>query len=72
MKTAFTFNRWYWGEDHEKQPPYWWTKFSENKPFDELYKELSQFAKVKYKMNGKIRVVFNSPADLSFFILRWA
>lgn len=72
MKTAFTFKRWYWGEEHEKQPPQWWTNFIKGKQFHELYKELSTVAKVKYKMNGSIRVVFNSPSDLSFFILRYS
>lgn len=72
MKTAFTFKRWYWGEDHEKQPPQWWTNFSKNKPLHLMYSELTGIAKVKQKMNGDFRVVFNSPADLSFFILRWS
>ncbi len=70
MKTAFTFKRWYWGVDHEKQPPQWWATFTKDKTFHELYKELEPVAKVRYKSNGDIRVVFKSPSDLSFFILR--
>ena len=73
MKTAFTFKRWYWGYEHgQDQPPQWWTNFIKDKQFHELYKELSTVAKVMYKMNGSIRVVFNSPGDLSFFILRYS
>jgi hypothetical protein len=78
MKTAFTFKRWYWGYGHDPdhndpdQPPQWWTNFVKGKEFHELYKELSTVAKVRYKPNGSIRVVFNSPSDLSFFILRYS
>jgi hypothetical protein len=74
MKTAFTFKRWYWRTTArgEKQPPQWWTNFIKGKEFHELYKELSTVAKVRYKPNGNIRVVFNSPSDLSFFILRYS
>lgn len=72
MKTAFTFKRWYWGGDHEKQPPQWWTNFIKDKPFHKLYGELHHIAKVKYKSNGDIRVVFKSPGDLTMFILRWS
>jgi hypothetical protein len=69
MKTAFTFKRWYWGDEN---PPQWWSTFTKDKPFHELYKELEPVAKVRYKTNGRIRVVFNSPELLSFFILRWS
>jgi hypothetical protein len=69
MKTAFTFKRWYWGDEN---PPQWWSTFTKDKPFHELYKELEPVAKVRYKTNGSIRVVFNSPELLSFFILRWS
>lgn len=72
MKTAFTFKRWYWGDEHEKQPPQWWKNFSKDKPLHLMYNELSGIANVKQKTNGDFRVVFNSPADLSFFILRWS
>jgi hypothetical protein len=72
MKTAFTFKRWYWGDNYDKRPPQWWTNFIKGKEFHELYKELSTVAKVRYKPNGSIRVVFNSPSDLSFFILRYS
>lgn len=70
MKTAFTFKRWYWGAEHEAQPPHWWINFAKDKPFHLLYNELSNVAKVRYKTNGNIRVVFNSANDLAFFILR--
>lgn len=71
MKTAFTFKKWYWADDYEKQPPQWWTNFCKayRQTFD---KELSRVAKVRYKSNGSIRIVFNSPEDLTFFILRWS
>lgn len=72
MKTAFTFKRWYWGDTHETQPPQWWINFTKDKPFHLLYNELSNVAKVRYKTNGNIRVVFNSASDLSFFILRYS
>jgi hypothetical protein len=71
MKTAFTFKNWYWGD--EDQPPQWWTNFRKAylslRTFD---KELSRVAKVRHKSNGSIRIVFNSPEDLTFFILRWS
>ena len=69
MKTAFTFKRWYWGDE---DPPQWWTNFSNANPSQTFDKELSRVAKVRYKPNGSIRVVFNSPELLSFFILRWS
>jgi len=74
MKTAFTFKRWYWGDKHEKQPPHWWTNFLKaySPSGETAYKELSKIAKVRHKTNGSIRVVFNSPEDLTFFILRWS
>lgn len=72
MKTAFTFKRWYWGEDNEKQPPQWWTNFSKNKPLHVMHDELSKVAKVRQKTNGSFRVVFNTPGDLTMFILRWS
>lgn len=72
MKTAFTFRRWYWGDEYDKQPPQWWTNFSNANPVRTFDKELSHVAKVRYKPNGNIRVVFNSPNDLAFFILRWS
>jgi len=72
MKTAFTFKRWYWGDDYDKQPPQWWTNFSKNKTLYQIHDELSRIAKVRQKMNGDFRVVFNSSADLSFFIMRWS
>ncbi len=69
MKTAFTFKRWYWGDE---DPPQWWSNFIKDRPLNDAVKELYPVAKVRQKMNGNIRVVFNSPADLSFFILRWS
>ncbi len=73
MKTAFTFKRWYWGYGHDPdQPPQWWSNFTKDKPFSTLYDELSSVARVRYKTNGNIRVVFNSPSDLTMFILRWS
>lgn len=72
MKTAYTFKRWYWGDEHEKQPPQWWTNFSNDNPLQTFDKELSRVAKVRYKSNGNIRVVFKSPEDLTYFILRWS
>lgn len=72
MKTAFTFKRWYWGEDHEKQPPQWWTNFAKDRPLFMIHEELAKIAKVRQKSNGDFRVVFNSPSDLTMFILRWS
>ena len=72
MKTAFTFKRWYWGEEHENQPPNWWTNFLKDKPLNDAVKELEQYASFRYKSNGNMRVVFKSASDLSFFILRWS
>lgn len=69
MKTAFTFKRWYWGD---KNPPSWWTNFSKSNPAQTFDTELSRVAKVRYKPNGKIRVVFNDPNELAFFILKWS
>ena len=72
MKTAFTFKRWYWGEDHEKQPPKWWSNFLKDRPLNEAVKELEQYASFRFKSNGNMRVVFKSASDLSFFILRYS
>lgn len=72
MKTAFTFKRWYWGDEHEKQPPSWWTNFLKDKPLNDAVKELEQYASFRYKSNGNMRVVFKSASDLSFFILRYS
>lgn len=74
MKTAFTFKKWYWGVEYEKQPPQWWKNFiKEYNPSEEdALKELSAIARVRRKSNGNIRVVFNSVSDLSFFILKWS
>jgi len=74
MKTAFTFKRRWWGIDHEDQPPQWWKNFLDaySPSGEAAYKELSKIAKVRHMTNGNIRVVFNSPGDLSFFILRWS
>lgn len=71
MKTAFTFKRWYWGDEYDKQP-HWWRNFADGRLIDEAIKELYPVAKVRQKSNGSIRVVFNSPNDLAFFILRWS
>jgi hypothetical protein len=71
-KTAFTFKRWYWGDSYEKQPPQWWTNFLKDRPLKEVVEELSAVAEVRYEPNGDIRVLFNSPELLSFFILRWS
>jgi hypothetical protein len=69
MKTAFTFKNWYWGD--EDQPPQWWTNF--RKAYRQTSdKELSRVAKVREKTNGDVRVVFNDPNELAFFILRWS
>ena len=74
MKTAFTFKNWYWGDDYEKQPPQWWKNFlKEYSPSGEAaYNALKPVAKMKIKSNGDFRVVFKSPGDLAFFILRWS
>jgi hypothetical protein len=72
MKTAFTFKKWYWGPLHDEQPPQWWTNFIRGRMLDDALRELRSVAKVREKPNGKIRVVFNSPGDLTFFILRWS
>jgi hypothetical protein len=73
MKTAFTFKRWYWGYGHDPdQPPQWWSNFIKNKPLWQIHKELEPVAKIRQKSNGNFRVVFKSPADLSFFILRYS
>jgi hypothetical protein len=71
-KTAFTFKRWYWGDGYEKPPPQWWTNFLKDRPLKEVGEELSAVAEVRYEPNGDIRVLFNSPEILSFFILRWS
>lgn len=71
MKTAFTFKRWYW-QDIDEQPPNWWHNFVADRFLDDALRELRSVAKVREKPNGKIRVVFNSPEDLTFFILRWS
>jgi hypothetical protein len=71
MKTAFTFKRWYWGDEYEKQP-LWWRNFSKGKPLWQIHKELEPVAKVRQKSNGDFRVVFNGPADLTMFILRYS
>ena len=70
MKTAYTFKRWYWDDDD--QPPQWWSNFLRGRWADDAYKELYPIAKVREKTNGDIRVVFNSPNDLAFFIMRWS
>jgi hypothetical protein len=70
MKTAFTFKNWYWGD--EDQPPQWWTNFRKAYHLQTFDKELSRVAKVRYKTNGSIRVVFNDPNELAFFIMRWS
>ena len=70
MKTAFTFKNWYWGD--EDQPPQWWTNFRKAYHTHLNNTELSRVAKVRFKPNGSIRIVFNSPEDLTFFILRWS
>ena len=70
MKTAFTFKNWYWGD--EDQPPKWWTNFLLGKDINIALKELSTIAKVREKPSGKIRVVFNDPNELAFFIMRWS
>jgi hypothetical protein len=72
MKTAFTFKKWYWGDEYDKHPPQWWTNFSNANPSQTFDKELSHVAKVRYKSNGNIRIVFNSPKELTLFILRWS
>ena len=69
MKTAFTFKRWYWGDEY---PPQWWANFCKSKSLCQVHKELEPVAKVRQKSNGNTRVVFNSPADLTMFILRWS
>lgn len=71
MKTAFTLKRWYWGDEYDTQPR-WWKNFCLGRSLDEVIMELHPVAKAKLKSNGKIRVVFNSPEELSFFILRWS
>jgi hypothetical protein len=43
-----------------------------DKPLNDAVKELEQYASFRYKSNGNMRVVFNSPELLSFFILRWS
>jgi hypothetical protein len=72
MKTAFTFRRWYWATPTDKQPPQWWSNFLLGKDINIALKELSTIAKVREKPSGKIRVVFNDPNELAFFIMRWS
>ena len=72
MKTAFTFKRWYWGDPYDEHPPKWWENFLRGRMTEDALRELRSVAKVREKPNGKIRVVFNSPEDLTFFILRWS
>jgi hypothetical protein len=69
MKTAYTFKRWYWGDE---DPPQWWSNFLRGRWATDAYKELYPIAKVREKTNGDIRVVFNSPNELAFFIMRWS
>jgi hypothetical protein len=71
MKTAYTFKRWYWGDEYERQPQ-WWRNLLKDKPLYDAVKELKRVAKVRYKTNGNIRIVFNSPDELAFFIMRWS
>lgn len=68
-KTAFTFKKWYWGDE---SPPHWWTNFTNAKDSAALFAELKPFAKVRVKSNGHYRVVFNSPKSLTFFMLKWS
>lgn len=72
MKTAFTFKKWYWGD--EEQPPQWWKNFLKaySPSGVDAYNALKSIAKIKIKSNGDFRVVFNSPGDLAFFILKWS
>ncbi len=72
MKTAYTFKRWYWGDEYNKGPPQWWNNFLRGRMMNDALKELYPIAKVREKSNGNLRVVFNSPNDLAFFILRWS
>lgn len=71
MKTAFTFKNWCWGDEYERLPS-WWRNLLKDKPLNDAVKELEQYASFRYKSNGNMRVVFNSPELLSFFILRWS
>lgn len=72
MKTAYTFKRWYWATPTDKQPPQWWSNFLLGKDITIALKELSTIANVREKPSGKIRVVFNDPNELAFFIMRWS
>lgn len=76
MKTAFTLETRWWndGETYSgKKIPRWWVNFVKEYPDSkDWYKILKSYAKYRVKSNSKVRLVFNGPEELSFFILRYS
>lgn len=77
MKTAFTLDTWWWGDEFGaktgKPIPSWWKNFVTENPVQASWApKLRKYAKYRHKNNGTVRIVFHSLNDLSFFILRWS
>jgi hypothetical protein len=75
MKLSYNLKTWYWGLDqYEEQPPIWWYNFMKTIDDHKDYAiKLKPYATFRPKgMTNKCRIVFNSPEDLTFFILRWS
>lgn len=77
MKTAFTLDVWWWGDGigpkTGKKIPSWWMNFVNEYPDRALWPpKLKKYAKYRHKNNSTVRIVFHSPNDLSFFILRYS
>ena len=77
MKTAFTLDTWWWGDElgakTGKPIPTWWKNFVAENPVQASWApKLKKYAKYRHKNNGTVRIVFHSPNDLSFFILRYS
>lgn len=76
MKPAFNLETWWWGNGETPKGnilPRWWINFVNEYPDSkDWYRVLKKSATYRIKNNGMIRLVFNSPDELSFFILRWS
>ena len=76
MKPAFNLDTWWWGDGNTpsgRKVPRWGMNFVKDYPdTKDWHRVLKKSATYKIKNNGMIRLVFNSPDDLSFFILRWS
>lgn len=72
MKLSYILKWWYWGD--EPQPPRWWATFIKKHRYchDVITHELQPFATVKEVDTTGLYVVFNSPKDLTLFMLRWS